>query len=155
MYKNDFIGIGIFVFLTIFELSNLLEYLLGQLLFLTKPGLLAILWLPEVFGMAIYIALLLWGINKVSKSTFLFSRKILIRSVVIFFVLILVKFLYSMYGTGLLYEAYPEEFEAFHVLRDENAGLQSMMAFVPTLKYLVAALLFLFNKKAIANNDVS
>lgn len=140
------IGIGIFAFLIIFEASSLIEYLLGQLIFIISPGVLATLWIPELIGIIIFIFILQWVIKKLKNQTIIFTMSTLTMTVVIFFALILLKFLYSMYGTGLLYESFPAEFEAFHKLRDDNRSLQSFMAFVPTLKYLIAAIFLFLNE---------
>ncbi|WP_369993325.1 hypothetical protein [Winogradskyella sp.] len=147
------IGISIFAFLAIVEFSNLLEYIFEQVLFITLPGSLTTLWLPEVLSMVLYVAILLWAIKQIKTSTTLFSNKVLLYAVLIYFGLILIRFLYSMYGTGLLFEKFPEAFDAFHKLRDEHRDLQGIMAFAPTLKYLIAAILIFLNKNALAKNS--
>lgn len=145
------IGIGIFAFLTIYELTGLIEYLFRQFLFISTPKSLSILWLPQSIGIAVYVIFLLWAAKKLKKSKPIDSSKTLVATLVIFFVLMLVKFLYSMYGTGLLFARFPEEFDAFHKLRDENQDLQRLMAFVPTLKYLIAAVFLFLNRKAVSD----
>ncbi|MCF7560345.1 hypothetical protein L3X39_06800 [Sabulilitoribacter multivorans] len=150
----NIIGIGIFTFLSIYEFSGLMEYLSEQLLFINLPYSLSILWLPELIGLLAYLILLIWAINKIKNLIPISSSKTFAISIMIFFILLLVKFIYSFYGTGLLFERFPVEFDAFHKLRDENQQLQRIMGFFPILKYLILALILYFNKK-LDFNDVN
>ena len=140
-------GICIFSFLAINEFTSLIEYLSEQVLFINIPNSISILWLPEVVGLIVYILLLVWLVKKIREQELTHSKRILTISIFIFLGLLLFRFLYSFYGTGMLFESFPEAFDAFHKLRDENQNLQRIMAFVPTLKYVILATILLFNKK--------
>ncbi|WP_411766470.1 hypothetical protein [Winogradskyella sp. A3E31] len=140
-------GICVFSFLSIYEFTSLIEYLSEQVLFINIPNSISILWLPEAIGLTTYILLLVWLVKKIRKQELIYSKRLLATSIFIFLGLILFRFLYSFYGTGLLFESFPEAFDAFHQLREENQNLQRITSFVPTLKYVILATLLLFNKK--------
>jgi len=144
----NILGVGAFGFLATFEFSSFIEYLTEQLLFINLPGSVSILWVPELVGLIIFSVITVWAINKFNKSTALSTKKTLTSLIIAFFGIMLIRYVYSMTGTGLLLENFPEEFTAFHELRSENHPLQRLDTINPILKYLIFGVTVLVKRKS-------
>ncbi len=147
--QTDFIknsGIGAFAFLSVLEFCSFIQYVFRNILIISKTQSTLILWLPEIVSLIIFIIILIWIINKFNKLVEINTRKTLIISIVIFFGIILLQYLFTFYGTSYFIDQYFEEFELYHNARKENYELQGYIAFIPILKYLIFGII-LFVKR--------
>ncbi len=152
--QTDFInnlGIGAFAFLSILEFCGLIQYVLRNILIITKTESKLILWLPEITSLILFLILLVWVINKYNKQVEINTRKTLIKSIIIFFGIILLQYLFTFYGTRYFIDKYFTEFELYHNARKENYELQGYIALIPILKYLIFGIILLIKRKTVAN----
>lgn len=153
--QTDFInnlGIGVFIFLSILEFCGLIEYLLRNIFIITKIESKLILWLPEILSLIIFSIILIWLKIKINKQTEIDTRKVLVWSIIIFFGIILLQYVFTYYGTSYFLDNYVEEFELFHYARKGYYELHGYIAYIPILKYLLFGFILLFNEKTVANN---
>jgi hypothetical protein len=152
--QTDFInnlGIGAFAFLSILEFCSFIQYALRNILILIKTEAKLILWIPEITSLILFLITLIWIINKFDKKVEINTRKTLIKSIIIFFGIILLQYLFSFYGTSYFIDKYFEEYELYHNARKENYELQGYIAFIPILKYLIFGIILLIKRKTVAN----
>ena len=148
--QTDFInnlGIGAFAFLSILELCGLIEYVTRNLFIVNKTDAKLILWLPEIISLIVFIILIFWIINKYSKLTEINTRKALIQVIGIFFGIVLLQFLFTYFGSSYLIDKYPTEFDLYIEGRKGNYILQSYIAYIPILKYLIFGTALLIKKQ--------
>jgi hypothetical protein len=152
--QADFInnlGIGAFVFLSILEFCSLIQYALRNILIVTRAQLNLILWLPEIVSLMLFSIIIVWSINKYHKHVEINTKKTLIKSIVLFFGIILLQYLFTIYGINYFIEAYLEEFELYHNSRKVNFELQGYLAFIPILKYVILGIVLLIKRKIVTN----
>ena len=150
----DFInslGIGVFLFLSVEELSYLLERILRDIHSLLISGSESFLWLPELIGLIFFTLIFLWafktGPNLVRKN----ANKTFIYLMVIFFVILFLEFLYPIFGTKFMIEKYSEEYETYFDLR-KNYMTQGIISVIQALKIVVFTILIIIKRKTVANN---
>ena len=148
----NYIGIGVFSILSIFELSGIVELIAENGLIITKTKALSVRWLSELAGVIFFVVTLLWVLNIFRKLTELNTRKTLIKLVILFFGFILIQALLSYLISGFLSVQFSDEFMIYFDGLKENYIEQSYLALIPILKYLILGIVFLVERKTIANN---
>lgn len=155
--QTDFInnlGIGAFIFLSILEFSGLIEYLLRYFLIITKTNSKIILWLPDLISLIISSAILIWIVNKYNKPIEIDTRKTLLKSIYLFFGLILLGFPVVYLGMDFLNDKFPKEFDLYDKARSENYNLQGYVAYIPIMEYLIFGIILLIRRKSVANKEL-
>lgn len=145
------LGIGVFGFLSIIEFSNLIEQISQHTLIITNPSSILTLWLPDIISLIVFSILLIWSIKKVKTSTKINTRKTVIGSIVLFFGIIVLQFIYSFIGTEFLFNNFSKEFDSYVQIKSANIDLQVYIVFNSILKYLIFAILLLMERKRLPN----
>ena len=143
-------GIGAFLFLSVQELSYLMEYILRDLHKLIVSEYEILLWFPELVGLLFFTIILIWtfkiGPGLVENN----SNKIIVCLMVIFFFILFLKFLYPIFGTEFMLINYPEKFKSYFDAR-KNYITQAIIGVLQILKYVVFAVMLLGKRKTVAN----
>lgn len=145
--RTRFLGAGVFSFLTITSISYLIKVLSRDMNILlnTKPQL--NFWFTEFITLLIFAITSYLLINKVQKSYETIKiNKFLIVSIGAFFLVQIIQFLYTFYGTDYVISNYHQSFESYYNYLKENIYLNVYSSFMPFLKHLIFVV-FIFLKK--------
>ncbi len=148
----QYLGIGAFGFLAIQELTNLIEYLVQNILVISESSIVLILWLPKLLSLIIFTIIVILITYKLKKLNEIDSRKILIKSIFSFIFITIISILYSYFGTDYLFKKFSSEFDSYHNALREKYLLQAYIAFIPILEYVIFGILILTYRKTVANN---
>jgi len=148
----SYIGIGAFTILWIFELSVILDLIAENILIITKTKSLSASWLSELIGVFFFIVILTWVLNYFRKLTELNTRKTLIKSIVIFFGMMLLQFSFSFLVSGFLNVQFSDAYNLYYDGLKGNYSQRAYLSLIPISKYVILALVFFVERKTIANN---
>ena len=156
MKKNqtDFInklGIGAFAYISISQFCDLFEYLLENVLIITKTEPKMIIWLPEIISLILFTIIVIWGIKKYSKPIEIDTRKTLNSLIFLFFGILLSQYLFIYFGTEFLMEKYSAAFDFYYNANKGSLILRGYLAFIPILQYVVFGIILLMKRKTVAN----
>ena len=146
------LGIGVFAFFSILEFCGSLDYFFKNFLIINEADSKMIIWLPKIIDFIVFVILIVWMINKYKNPPEINTRKVLTKLIGMFFGIIILQFLFTYYGTYYLMEKYSAEFDLYIEGVKDNYELQSYIAFIPILKYMIFALILLTKRSA--NNNV-
>ena len=144
------LGIGIFGLLSILEFAHLIKYVVEQFLIIYFSTSKSSLWIPELVGTIIFTIGLVLCVKLAKLTIITNSKKWLFSLISIFFIITLLQFLSSFFGAGYLIETFPNEFDNYYDLRNQNFKLRAQLAFVPIFRYLILAIILIWE---IRNHD--
>lgn len=154
--QTDFInklGIGAFAFISISEFCGLIEYLIENVLIITKTEPKMIIWLPEIISLILFSIIVIWGIKKYNKPIEIDTQKTLNSLIFLFFGILLLQFLFTYFGTEFIMEKYSAEFDFYNKANKGSLMLRGYFAFTPILQYAVFGIILLMKRKTVANNS--
>ena len=146
------LGIGAFTFISINELSGLLEYLIENVLIITRSDPKLIIWLPQTISFILFAILVIWSIKIIKQPTEQNPQRTLNTLIFIWFIILLSQFLITYFGTEILLDNYSEEFDFYHNADKGSLIFRGYLAFIPILHYLIFAIILLLKRKTVANN---
>ena len=144
----NYYGIGVFAFLLILELSDLVQYAIESILIISKVSPKMTLWFPDVLSFVVYLALIIWAIIKFNKLKQLNSRKFLIKLIISFFILLLFQYAFTFYIHEFLMDKFSEEYDLYFDGLKGNYNLQGYVAFIPIVQYLILGILLLLKNSS-------
>lgn len=150
----DCVGIGLFMMSSIMYFSNIFESVLQHFLIATGVDSITILWLVNVVGLLLVVVTTVLVINKMITLEHVISRKNLKKATFIFFVVIVLQALYSVYGLEFMYDKYPEEFDTYYDVGRENLFLRTSMQFLWLLKYLAFGSVLLLKRDTAMDHKI-
>jgi len=152
-YFINKLGIGAFAFISISEFCGLIEYLIENVLIITKTEPKMIIWLPEIISLILFSIIVIWGIKKYNKPIEIDTQKTLNSLIFLFFGILLLQFLFTYFGTEFIMEKYSEEFDFYNKANKGSLMLRGYFAFTPILQYAVFGIILLMKRKTVANNS--
>ena len=143
MNKSNFIkviGIGAFLFLSILELTILIEETLIQLqIILTANASIEVQWFPEFIGLLIFSVLTFWTLRYTEKLVQMQRKRLLIISILVFFGILLLQFIQPLVTTQYILRNYLDAFSHFYENRNTYSN-QMIIGILDIVKYAVFAL---------------
>ena len=91
----DSIGIGLFGFLTVLEISSFFQFIVRHLLIVCGIEPEFILWIPQVLSLVLVIFIPLWILSNINSINHVVSKQNLIRTIFLFFGIIVLQFFYT------------------------------------------------------------
>jgi hypothetical protein len=152
--QTDFVnilGIGAFTFLSIIGFSDLLQFVFENILIIAKFNSNLILWFPKVISLVAFSIILVWILKIYKNPSEINIGKNLIKSIVIFFGILLFHFLFSFLNSSFLATKYSSEFNTYYKSINENLELQGYISVIPIFKYIIFGIIILIKRKTIAN----
>ncbi|TVZ49866.1 hypothetical protein [Olleya sp. Hel_I_94] len=148
------IGIGAFTYLSISGFFIMIKDILRDLFIILNTDNALNFWTTEIVIFVLFtitsflaIKLLFRGIEKSEFKT----RKIFITLFIGFFVIQILQFLYSYFGTDYVIENHNEKFRDFYGYLRENSMLGFYSSLIGICKYLMFGIIILIGKKTVAN----
>ncbi len=154
MKETDFIsklGIGAFAYISISEFCGLIEYLFENVLIISGIKPITTIWLPKIVSLLLFTMIVIWGIKKYNRPIEIDLQKTLKSLIAILFGILILQFLFSYFGTDFLMEKYSAEFENYVKGNKGSLILRGYLAFLPILQLVILGIIFLMNKKTVAN----
>ncbi|WP_144784771.1 MULTISPECIES: hypothetical protein [unclassified Dokdonia] len=103
--------------------------------------------MPEITGTVIFTIAIVVCAKYIKSSIIINSKKCLFSLISIFFIIMLLQFLSSFYGTGFLISTFPTEFDYYYELKKENLQLLANLALAPIFRYLIVAIVLIWEVK--------
>ncbi|WP_162533574.1 hypothetical protein [Dokdonia sp. Dokd-P16] len=141
------LGIGAFGLSSILEFAHLIKYVLEQFLIIYFSNSISPLWVPEVMGTIIFTIGIILCLKLVKSTIIINDKKWLFSLISIFFIIMLLQFLSSFYGTGFLISTFPTEFDNYYELKKENLKLLANLALAPIFRYVIVAIVLIWEVK--------
>lgn len=157
----DSIGIGLFILSSIMEFSGFFRFLFRHFLIISKIDTELIIWIPDVIGLLLVIVISVFVIDIMMKMDHVITRKNLKISMAIFFGIIVIQALYTVFGYNFIRDQYPEEFKNYYNIVSKNYNLQSLLPFVSLFKYIAFGSILLLKRDKVkpeeqkATNQIS
>lgn len=145
------LGIGAFTLFSIFEFVALLTLLLRDFLTITESDVGLIYLLPEVLSLILFAVVLYFTLIFLVKKQRLNSRKILTKSIAIFFAIVPVQFLYSFYITDFFRSKYSDAYNLYYDGFINQYQLRVYASFIPASKYIIAAIMVFYASKKLTS----
>lgn len=153
---TSLIGIGAFTYLSLSSFYILIKGILRELLIILKTDNAINFWTTEIAVLALFVVtsfLTVKFLVSVIENSEHKVRKLFILLVVAFFVIQILQFLHSYFGTSYVIENHNEKFIAFYDYLRENHIFGFYGSLFGTSKYILFGIIILMERKRSATSS--
>ncbi|GEM_PF-5607737 len=144
---TSMMGIGAFTLFSVFEITTIITTLSRDILTIQNYNTKTIFLLPVLTSPIVFGLILFYSLSFLLKRGSLNLPKILIKSIVIFFAIVIIQFAYSFFITSSLQDKYSDAYNLYYEGIINQAQLKIYVSFIPISKYLIAAIILLYFSK--------
>lgn len=144
----NMIGIGVFLLLATFEVVEVITMLFRDILSIQNFNGKTVYLLPELLSPLIFGTIFYFGLCLAIKKEVLYSSSnTLIKSISVFFAIIILQFAYCFFFKETFISKYSAIYKLFYSGQMNQNQIHIYVSFIPISKHIIAALILLILSK--------